>query len=183
MTQTPSTKQWETELLNVSMPRWDDLPEIEIYMDQLVKIVDRYTSALQLDHSKPITPAMINNYVKLKLVPKPVKKKYGKNHLARIIVITLLKQAFDIPAIKSGIEFQIHSTNAKDAYNFFCDHLESTIRWFIIKENETITIEHIKHGYAPIQMACTTFIAKLITENNLSDLLTQQVTTGETIND
>lgn len=165
------TKEWESALLKATIPRWDNLPDIEIYMDQLVKIVEKYTSVFQLSHSKPITPSMINNYVKLKLVPKPYKKKYSKNHLARIIVITILKQAFEIPNIKKGIEFQIDSTNAKEAYDFFCDHLEATISCFIIKENETITIEQLKQGYAPIQMACTTFIAKLITERNLDDLL------------
>ena len=170
---------WETNLLAISMPRWDELPDIDIYMDQLVQLVDKYTCTLQLDHTKKITPAMINNYVKLKLVPKPYKKKYGRNHLARIIVITILKQAFDIPAIKNGIEFQIDSTNAKDAYNFFCNHLETTIKCFIIKENENITIEQKKHGYAPIQKACTTFIAKLITENNLNDILHQNKLLGE----
>lgn len=170
---------WESQLLTFSLPRWDELPDIEIYMDQLVKIVDKYTQPLLLDHTKALTPSMINNYVKLKLMPKPLKKKYGKNHLARIIVITILKQAFEIPAIKNGIEFQIDSTNAKAAYNFFCDHLETTIKCFIIKENETITIEQIKHGYAPIQMACTTFIAKLITEKHLNDILNETILTEE----
>ena len=179
MENTITLKEWEEALLNVSLPRWDELPEIEIYMDQLVKFIDKYTGELQLDHTKDLTPSMINNYVKLKLVPKPVKKKYGKNHLARIIVITILKQSFEIPAIKSGIEFQTDSTNSVDAYNFFCEHLETTIKCFIIKENESITIEQIKQGYAPIQMACTTFIAKLITENSLKDILLLQTTNGE----
>ncbi|HCM90909.1 MULTISPECIES: DUF1836 domain-containing protein [Vagococcus] len=166
-------KEWEDNLAELILPRWDELPEIDIYMDQLVQYVIIHTSDLKLSHSKDITPSMINNYVKLKLVPKPHKKKYGRNHLARIMVITILKQAFEIPAIKSGIEFQIDSTDSRDAYNFFCDHLEATIKYFILKENESTSIDHIKHGYTPIQMACTTFIAKLITENSLNDLLTQ----------
>ncbi|MEG2937466.1 MAG: DUF1836 domain-containing protein, partial [Vagococcus sp.] len=90
------TKNWETALLQVTLPRWDELPDMDIYMDQLVKYVDKYTYGLQLEHTKKLTPSMINNYVKLKLVPKPYKKKYSKNHLARIIVITVLKQAFEI---------------------------------------------------------------------------------------
>ena len=83
MENTITLKEWEEALLNVSLPRWDELPEIEIYMDQLVKFIDKYTGELQLDHTKDLTPSMINNYVKLKLVPKPVKKKYGKNHWLR----------------------------------------------------------------------------------------------------
>lgn len=171
------TKQWEVDLLQATLPRWDELPEIDIYMDQLVKYVDSYTHALQLQHTKKLTPSMINNYVKLNLVPKPIKKKYSKNHLARIIVITVLKQAFEIPDIKNGIVYQIHSTDPKEAYNFFCHHLEMTIKYFINENKDDINIEQIKDGYAPVQMACTTFVAKLITENNLRDLIA--LTTSE----
>ncbi len=167
-------KKWEAELLAFSIPRWDELPEIDVYMDQLVKIVDRYTNPLLLDHTKALTPSMINNYVKLKLVPKPQKKKYTRHQIARVIIITLLKQVFEIPDIRNGIEFQIHSTDSKDAYNFFCNQLEKTIENFINENHEEISIEQIKDGYAPVQMACTTFIAKLITENNLRDLLSKQ---------
>jgi DNA-binding transcriptional MerR regulator len=171
------TKNWETDLLQVTLPRWDELPDMDIYMDQLVKYVDKYTYGLQLEHTKKLTPSMINNYVKLKLVPKPYKKKYSKNHLARIIVITVLKQAFEIPDIRNGIVYQIHSTDPKDAYDFFCHHLEMTIKYFINENKEDINIDKIKDGYAPVQMACTTFIAKLITENNLRDLVSK--TTAE----
>ncbi|MDT2814410.1 DUF1836 domain-containing protein [Vagococcus carniphilus] len=170
---------WEPELLAFTLPRWDELPDIEIYMDQLVKIVDKYTQPLLLDHTKALTPSMINNYVKLKLVPKPYKKKYGKNHLARVLVITILKQAFEIPAIRNGIELKIDATNAKEAYNLFCEHLESTITCFLVEENKSVTINEIKRDYDPIQMACTTFIAKLITEKHLDDILKETITTGE----
>lgn len=173
MTSEKLTKNWETDLLQVTLPRWEELPDMDIYMDQLVTYVDKYTYGLQLEHTKKLTPSMINNYVKLKLVPKPYKKKYSKNHLARIIVITILKQAFEIPDIRNGIVYQTHSTNPKDAYNFFCLHLEMTIKYFINENKEDINIDKIKDGYAPIQMACTTFIAKLITENNLRDLISK----------
>ncbi|MEG0284751.1 MULTISPECIES: DUF1836 domain-containing protein [Vagococcus] len=171
---TPET--WQKNLLKVSLPRWDELPEIDIYMDQLVKYVEKYTHDIRLEHTKPITPSMINNYVKLKLVPKPYKKKYSKNHLARIIIFTILKQAFEIPDIKNGIEFQIALTSPKDAYDFFCQHLENTITYFINEDKQDITIEQIKDDYAPVQMACTTFVAKLMTERNLNYLLSQQQT-------
>jgi hypothetical protein len=52
-----------------------------------------------------------------------------------------------------------------------------TIKYFINENKEDINIDKIKDGYAPVQMACTTFIAKLITENNLRDLVSK--TTAE----
>lgn len=170
---------WESQLLTFSLPRWDELPDIEIYMDQLVKIVDKYTQPLLLDHTKALTPSMINNYVKLKLMPKPLKKKYGKNHLARVLVITILKQGFEIPAIKNGIELKTDTIEAKEAYNLFCEHLESTIKYFLLGENESISINEIIKNYDPIQMACTTFIAKLITEKHLNDILNETILTEE----
>lgn len=181
MTKHTQIAHWKTDLLNTTLPRWDDLPDIDIYMDQLVTLIDRYTEPLQLDaiKGKTITPSMVNNYVKHQLIPKPVKKKYGNQHLARLMVITILKQAFEIPSIKTGVEFQINLTNSKDAYNLFCQHMETTIHYFINEHNETITIEQIKHDFAPIQMACTTLIAKLMTEKELVDLLTNPTTLGD----
>lgn len=174
-------REWEKDLLAVSLPLWDELPDIDIYMDQLVTLVERYTHSLIIDEQqvKGITSSMINNYVKLKLIPKPIKKKYNKQHLARLIVITILKQAFDIPSVKAGVEYQITLTNSKEAYNFFCHRLESTIDFFTTEQQEIVSIEEIKDGFKPIQMACTTLVAKLITEKELADLLSYDLHLGD----
>lgn len=178
--QTPS--HWKANLLDVRLPRWHELPDMDIYMDQLIQLIDHYTLDLYLseDNKKGLTPSMVNNYVKLQLVPKPNKKKYNKQHLARLLAITILKKGFDIPSIKQGIEYQTNITTSKDAYNFFCNHIEQTIDFFINSDKKEVSIEHIKGDFAPIQMACTTLIAKIIAEKELNDLLQQ---TKETSHD
>ena len=61
-------QQWMDEMQSYRLPRWEELPDIELYMDQVITLIERYLSPLvgQYDN-KVITPAMINNYVKLNI--------------------------------------------------------------------------------------------------------------------
>ena len=67
---------------------------------------------------------MINNYVKLKLIPKPDKKKYGREHLAYLVAITILKQVLTIPEVRDGIVWLAEKVGPKQAYNLFCQEQE-----------------------------------------------------------
>ena len=51
---------WTNELQQYRLPRWEELPDIELYMDQVITLIERYLSPLvgQSDN-KVITPAMI----------------------------------------------------------------------------------------------------------------------------
>lgn len=61
--------------VSVHLPQWEELPDIDLYMDQVLNLVDRYLSPIGV---KPVTAAMINNYVKLNLIPKPIGKRYSR---------------------------------------------------------------------------------------------------------
>lgn len=93
--------QWESYFSGVKLPLWAELPNIELYMDQVVVLLNEYLSGFygNMGEDKPITPAMINNYVKQKLIPPPIKKKYGKAHLALLVMICLLKQPLGIAQV------------------------------------------------------------------------------------
>ena len=71
---------------------------------------------------------MINNYVKLGLIPAPIKKKYSKIHISNLIVITIIKQVCIIAQIKNAILLQMQSNGGRGAYNIFCEELEKSIR-------------------------------------------------------
>lgn len=76
-------------------------------MDQVRTLVDRYLSPVIQGEKHPLlTSSMVNNYVKLGLIPAPVKKRYNKEHVAFLLAITTLKQVLTIPEIKEGILFQ-----------------------------------------------------------------------------
>ena len=84
---------------NFNMPRWDDLPEIDLYMDQVISVTDKLLSSLSVEDTPILTPSMINNYVKNRIIPPPVKKKYSREHLAKLIIICIMKPIMEISAI------------------------------------------------------------------------------------
>ena len=58
------------------LPRWNALPDLELYMDQVLSLMERYLGNYPGFDRKGLTAAMVNNYVKLGVMPPPVKKKY-----------------------------------------------------------------------------------------------------------
>lgn len=81
-------------------PAWDSMPNIDLYMDQVLTILERQsTDAKAGTDAKPITASMINNYVKDGTIPKPYKKKYNKEHLAFLLMLTSAKQVLPISDI------------------------------------------------------------------------------------
>ncbi|QNL44227.1 DUF1836 domain-containing protein [Oscillibacter hominis] len=79
------------EVLRGQRPvEWDQLPDIPLYMDQVLSYMDR--QSIRVDESDALTSAMVNNYTKSGLVPRAEGKKYGREHLAYLTAICALKQ-------------------------------------------------------------------------------------------
>jgi len=114
----------EENLKKYSLPLWDELPDIELYMDQVISILTKYLSIYYeaLGDDKIITPSMINNYVKLKFIPAPVKKKYSKTHLAYLLVICTLKQTLDMATIQKIMPVGIDEESIKKTFNSFVEN-------------------------------------------------------------
>ena len=68
---------------------------------------------------KQITSSMINNYVKQKIIPAPVKKKYSKMHLAYLIIICILKQSLSISSISKMIPSDLNEQEIMLVYTSF----------------------------------------------------------------
>ena len=120
------------------LPRWESFPDIELYMDQVVAGMEK---ALELynksgsEESKLITPSIINNYVKLKIIPAPHKKRYNREHLAYLVMICILKQTLAISSIVKIIETNLESKSIKELYNEFCSIYENVIPFVNMGEN------------------------------------------------
>lgn len=82
--------------------RLEDIPEIELYMDQVIKFMDDHFASLKrYEGDKMLTKTMINNYSKNKLLPAPRKKKYDKDHLLFLIFIYYFKNVLSIKDINT----------------------------------------------------------------------------------
>ena len=80
----------------------DDIPEIDLYMDQVIKFMDDHFASLKrYEGDKMLTKAMINNYTKNRLLPPPEKKKYGQDHMLILIFIYYFKNELSIKDINS----------------------------------------------------------------------------------
>ena len=73
--------------------RPDDIPNIDLYMDQVTTFMDDRlkSSARYPGRDKILTKTMINNYAKNDLLPPPIKKKYSKEHVLLLIFIYYFK--------------------------------------------------------------------------------------------
>ena len=80
----------------------EDLPNIDLYMDQVTTFMDRHLeSSKRYSEDKLLTKTMINNYTKNDLLPSPNKKKYSKEHMYLLILIYYLKNILSITDIQS----------------------------------------------------------------------------------
>ena len=128
-----------TEIDAFHLPRWNELPSIDLYIDQLVSLLEQYLSGyIKNDNEKEekiITKTMINNYVKHGIIKPPVNKKYNKEHVASLFVIFVLKQVYSINDIKKLIHLAIETSPIELAYNRFCSELEKAIRIVFAEKN------------------------------------------------
>lgn len=100
-------------------PKWSELPTIDLYLDQVLLYVNQVDSSSIVDDDKGLTAAMINNYVKNGHLDKPIKKKYSRRQLARLIVITCLKNVFAIQEISKTISSLTKDGDSEAMYDNF----------------------------------------------------------------
>ncbi len=92
--------EWAQAVQKNEIVHWDSLPDLDLYMDQVLTYMDRQLSLFQKDEeNKLLTSNMINNYVKDGLIPRPENKKYSREHLALMLVVGMLKQVLSIQTI------------------------------------------------------------------------------------
>ncbi|MBR3599757.1 MAG: DUF1836 domain-containing protein [Lachnospiraceae bacterium] len=90
-------KQW----LDLGYINPEDIPSIELYMDQVTTFMDRYLSKnKRTEEDKTLTKTMINNYTKNDLLPPSNKKRYSKEHIILLIYIYYFKNVVTINDIQ-----------------------------------------------------------------------------------
>jgi hypothetical protein len=135
--------RWENFLTAYQLPKWEDLPDFGLYMDQVITLLSQHLYYLpQEDHSEElVTPTAINNYVRLKIMPAPEKKRYRRIHLAYLFMICTLKQTITIAQVQKIIPVGLEEEEIKQLYsNYVARHIEVGQRF----------IENIHHCAEPM---------------------------------
>ena len=162
----------EKYLKEFSLPVWEDFPTIELYMDQVVALLNDYLGIfIAPKGDMQITSTMINNYVKHKTIPAPVKKKYSKRHLAYLVMVCILKQTLSMSTISTIIPPDLEDAELKriydsfvvnhsKAYSFVSDQIYNVATRFL--KDEESTEERLED--LVLQVAVSANIFKLITD-------------------
>ena len=93
-------RNWGIKMSGFRLPRWDELPELDLYMDQVITLMGKQLELFQVGEERLLTSSMINNYVKGGVLPRPSQKKYSRDHLAMLTMICMLKSVLSLPEIQ-----------------------------------------------------------------------------------
>ena len=163
--------EWEETLLSYSLPEWDAFPTLPLYMDQVIFLLNQYLSPLpQEEAERQVTPAMINNYVKLKIIPAPVKKRYGRVHLSYLIMVCVMKQTLNTGEIRRLLPAAPEEAQAKAVYAEFVGAYREMKEYFR---------RQVRAAAQPVLAEEAAPVSRLIFQAsaaaNLSKLLTEQL--------
>ena len=126
-------RRWEKYLEDFNLPSWQDIPDIGLYMEQVIILLREYLDYLppELKDEQIITAATINNYVRTKIMPEPVKKRYYRQHIAYLVMICTMKQILPIAVISRIIPMNISEEEVRDIYDRYSDRHKKTIKYFL----------------------------------------------------
>ena len=102
-----------------SLPSWEEIPDFGLYMDQVMTFTQRQFAPLFRDVERMFTPPMVNNYVKVGLISRPVGKKYGREQLAQLLMVCVLKQSASAEEMKRLLELS-EGGDMQKLYEDFC---------------------------------------------------------------
>ena len=112
---------------NFSYPKWEKIPNIDLYLDQVLLYVNQVCAPVSPDKDKGLTASMVNNYVKHGYLTKPDKKKYQRKQIARLIAITTLKSVFSIQEIAQTLNTLQTQASSDQLYDAFVDYMNHGI--------------------------------------------------------
>ena len=131
-----SKEEIKNLIKDFSLPRYSDIPNVGLYLEQVVKYISEYLSPLG---SFSLTGSMVSNYVKKGLVENPVKKQYDRKQIASLIFIAVAKNVLSMDDFLLLFKMQEKTYEPKRAYDYFCNELENVLGYvFGLKGIETI---------------------------------------------
>ena len=135
-------ESWLNQLNYFSYRNYEDKPDIELYMEQLVNYLEKEHSIFQTSSlDKQITNSMINNYVKGNVVPAPISKRYNREHIAALEEVCTLKNVLTIAEVKQIIDQRYNNQTSKgEIFNEFneinADKVQEAVKESFSKLNQ-----------------------------------------------
>ena len=128
-----SKEEIKNLIKDFSLPRYSDIPNVGLYLEQVVKYISEYLEPLG---SFSLTASMVSTYVKKDLIGNPVKKQYDREQIARLFFVAVAKNVLSMEDIRLLFEMQHETYEPRRAYDYFCSEFENVLQFvFGLKEN------------------------------------------------
>ncbi len=115
-------------LEDFKLPRWEELPQVPLYLDQVLSLLDQWLGDYLGSGARQImTRTMVNNYVKLKFIAAPEKRRYDRQAVASLVVIAVLKPVYSIEEISRFIQMAMVHGPRQVVYDQFCQLIERAV--------------------------------------------------------
>ena len=155
---------WMEGLSRFDLPDWEALPQLDLYMDQVVILLTRYLEPLSAEEDeRAITASTVNNYVRMKVMPPPVKKKYSRVHIACLVIICTLKQSLSISCIRRLLPEDRSEESVRALYTEFVKQYRAALR-FVRRLPEVDGSLTLGNGSFALTSAILSTLSKALTE-------------------
>ena len=169
--------RWEKYLNNYKLPAWKELPDIGLYMDQVIALLGQYLDFIPVEdqRDKPVTPTTINNYVRLKVMPAPEKRKYYRIHIAYLIMIFTLKQGTSISGIQQLLPPNPQEEEVRSFYTSYKERLESIATFYTAQTRDAAQGLLEPHDVSGEDEAVESFVIQSILMSGFSRILGEKL--------
>lgn len=128
-----------TTLEAFTLPTWREIPDVGLYLDQVVKYINGFLSGFP---EMQITGSMVSNYVKHKIISSPVRKTYSRDQLASLIFIALAKTVLSMDHIRICLSSEDIFADAENTYDVFAENMMRSVHRFSKSDEDPSDIQH-----------------------------------------
>ena len=173
---------------HVDYIRPEEIPNIDLYMDQVTTFMnEHFSSTKRYSEDKILTKTMINNYTKNNLLPPSVKKKYSREHMLLLILIYYFKNILSIKDIETVLEplrEKYFSTDSalqlSDIYREVCEMEKSRIEPMKASVREAYgkaqsSFENVPDGEEKNELQLFTFLCSLSFDVYLKKMMIEKI--------
>ena len=118
-------KQLKDRLEQERPVAWTDLPDIALYMDQVISYMPR--QLINFKEEEQLTSAMVNNYIKDGLVPRADGKRYGPVHLGYLTAVCAMKKVLSVKDMRAMLDSVPDHKEPEAIYNYFNRALDAAL--------------------------------------------------------
>ncbi|MBR3147324.1 MAG: DUF1836 domain-containing protein [Eubacterium sp.] len=160
MEKKPDKISLEKALRESHPAEWDQIPDIDLYKDQLTEYLKRQHIGFVLGMEEPLTSAMINNYIKAGVLPRAKGKRYDRDHIACLTAVALLKQVLSVQETGELLNMSIDDGDVRAFYDKYRDVLADELDNVAYELDKADSDESIKE--LALSLAVRSYADKLL---------------------